>query len=581
MADAMANINALIAQGPKPIQLNDPLGQMAKMYQIKSAQQELTANEQKLAEANALREFLKSNPDLTSSATLNKLTTGFGPTGLAYGTKLLEIEKARRAERTAEQKLVDDKTKYFRDALSGVNTPDDARMWTAAIYSDPNLGPVFKGMGVTAEQAIAKIPTDPAQFENWKRNAALGATKFAELNKPQFFQQDLGGSRRIIAMPGMGGAAEVVPGSAADKTAPPRYAINPVTGVSELLSPDTVRPAGGQPGAAPAGQPGAAPLAPGIAPAGQPVVTPTARSSLDMMQAPAFQELVRRGVVSTPQEAAALAQAMSLDAAGKPVNITVPNALAGAAPSVNAMAGAPTGPAPSGLTPVQANIAFRAQQEAAYRQPPAPTLTQIVDPTDSNKMLTIDARRYEGGGAGSPGVIGVSGKEPSAAARENKAEAGKTQLQDEIDNLRASFNRLNTFRAIPSTERGGLSNVASSAQGSAAGQMLGRAFGTEAQVERDVITSAKQRLITAIKNATGMSSQQLNSNFELQTMLRSLSDVNVGYEASTRILDNIENAYVKGAKMKGADAAKGTGGARGAATSSVRDQADAILRGGK
>ena len=93
MADAMANINALIAQGPRPIQLNDQLGQMAKMYQIKSAQQELTANEQKLAEANALREFLKSNPDLASPATLNKLTTGFGPTGLAYGTKLLEIEK--------------------------------------------------------------------------------------------------------------------------------------------------------------------------------------------------------------------------------------------------------------------------------------------------------------------------------------------------------------------------------------------------------------------------------------------------------------------------------------------------------
>jgi hypothetical protein len=553
--------------------LNDQLGQMAKMYQIKSAQQELTANEQKLAEANALREFLKSNPDLASSATLNKLTTGFGPTGLAYGTKLLEIEKARRAEKIAEWKLVEDKNKFFRDALSGVDTPDDARRWTAALYSDPNLGPVLRGLGGTAEQAIDRIPTDPAQFQKWKNNTALGAQEFIKLNAPKYFQQDLGGSSRNIAVPGLGGAAEVVPGSAADKTAPPRYATNPVTGVSELLSPDTVRPAGGQPGAAP--------LVPGIAPAGQPVVTPTARSSLDMMQAPAFQELVRRGVVSTPQEAAALAQAMSLDAAGKPVNITVPNALAGAAPSVNAMTGAPTGVAPSGMTPVQANIAFRAQQEAAYRQPPAPTLTQIVDPTDSNKMLTIDARRYEGGGAGSPGVIGVAGKEPSAALRENKAEAGKTQLQDEIDNLRASFNRLNTFRAIPSTERNVLSNVASSAQGSAVGQMLGRAAGTEAQVERDVITSAKQRLITAIKNATGMSSQQLNSNFELQTMLRSLSDVNVGYEASMRILDNIENAYVKGAKMKGADAAKGTGAARGAATSSVRDQADAILRGGK
>jgi hypothetical protein len=374
MADAMANINALIAQGPKPIQLNDPLGQMAKMYQIKSAQQELTANEQKLAEANALREFLKSNPDLTSSATLNKLTTGFGPTGLAYGTKLLEIEKARRAERTAEQKLVDDKTKYFRDALSGVNTPDDARMWTAAIYSDPNLGPVFKGMGVTAEQAIARIPTDPAQFENWKRNAALGATKFAELNKPQFFQQDLGGSRRIIAMPGMGGAAEVVPGSAALKTAPPRYAINPVTGVSELLSSDTVRPAGGQPGAAP--------LVPGIAPVqaqqnqtgGFPRVTPQVQAARDTDRLAILErELASQQAAGRVDPALQAEIDNARRQAGVPApqpRVSVPNALAGA--SVNALAGAPTG-APIPANPAERMAAFKKQLEVAGAGPEAET----------------------------------------------------------------------------------------------------------------------------------------------------------------------------------------------------------------
>lgn len=136
--------------------------------------------------------------------------------------------------------------------------------------------------------------------------------------------------------------------------------------------------------------PGAAPLVPGIAPAGQPVVTPTARPPLDMMQAPAFQELVRRGVVSTPQEAAALAQAMSLDAAGKPVNITVPNALAGApvnaltgaaptgpAPSVNALAGAAPAGAPTGA-PIPANpaermAAFKKQLEVAGAGPEAET----------------------------------------------------------------------------------------------------------------------------------------------------------------------------------------------------------------
>lgn len=182
-------------------------------------------------------------------------------------------------------------------------------------------------------------------------------------------------------------------------------------------------------------------------------------------------------------------------------------------------------------------------------QPVAPTVTSIVDPTNPNQMITIDARRYQGGGVGSPGVLGVGGKEPSAALRVNKTEEGKTQLQDDLDNLRASFNRLNELRAIPSTERNPVSNVISATQGSVAGQVFGRAAGTEAQVERDVINSAKQRLLTSIKNATGMSAQQLNSNMELQAMLRSLSDVSLGYEASLRIIDDIENAYVKGAGL--------------------------------
>ena len=205
-------------------------------------------------------------------------------------------------------------------------------------------------------------------------------------------------------------------------------------------------------------------------------------------------------------------------------------------------------------------------------QPVAPTITTIVDPTDPNKMITIDARRYSGGGVGSPGVLGVGGKEPSAALRTNKIEEGKTQLQDDLDNLRASFNRLNEMAALPSTQRGTLSNVMSATQGSAVGQMLGRAGGTEAQVERDVISSAKQRLLTAIKNATGMSAQQLNSNMELQAMLRSLSDVSLGYEASMRIIDDIEDAYVKGAGMKKKNAPSP------GATPSVAPNIDALLQ---
>ena len=198
------------------------------------------------------------------------------------------------------------------------------------------------------------------------------------------------------------------------------------------------------------------------------------------------------------------------------------------------------------LVNVRANLAREGRAQA---QPVAPTITQIVDPLNPNQMITIDARRYTGGGSGSAGVIGVSGKEPSAALRENKLEAGKTLLADEISNLRRSLDVLNTLEAIPSTERGVLSNLGSSMQASGTGQFLGKVTGTEAQTERDLISSSKLRLVNAIKQATGMSAQQLNSNVELQTMLKSLSDPSQAIETNTRNLDNIETAYVKPAQV--------------------------------
>jgi len=188
----------------------------------------------------------------------------------------------------------------------------------------------------------------------------------------------------------------------------------------------------------------------------------------------------------------------------------------------------------------------RAAAGRAPAQPPAPTITSIVNPLNPNEMITVDARRYQGGGAGSPGVIGVAGKEPGAALRQNKAEAGKTQLADDLDNLRTSFLALDKMRAIPSTERNVLSNIGSATAASGVGQMLGRAGGTEAQVERDVINSARTRLVNSIKNATGMSAQQLNSNVELQTMLKSISDPGQSVQAALRIIGDIEDAYVKG-----------------------------------
>jgi hypothetical protein len=78
---------------------------------------------------------------------------------------------------------------------------------------------------------------------------------------------------------------------------------------------------------------------------------------------------------------------------------------------VPAFGGAPTTAGSYADVPLPANVQAQriaiAQQSRPPAQPVAPTITQVVDPTNPNQMISVDARRYQGGGVGSPGVIGV------------------------------------------------------------------------------------------------------------------------------------------------------------------------------
>tara|TARA_R110000868_G_scaffold56329_2_gene174410 strand:+ start:6951 stop:8321 length:1371 start_codon:yes stop_codon:yes gene_type:complete len=174
----------------------------------------------------------------------------------------------------------------------------------------------------------------------------------------------------------------------------------------------------------------------------------------------------------------------------------------------------------------------------AAPEAPAPTVVQIVDPKDSTRMISVDARTGR--------VIGESGKEPAALARDAKAAAGKNELASELDNIRGAYENLNQMRAIPSTGRNVLSNIAAGTAASGVGQTLGRLAGTQEQTERDVIKSGRLRLVNAIKNATGMSAQQLNSNVELKNMLDSVTDPSQSIETVNRILDQIQETYLTG-----------------------------------
>lgn len=202
----------------------------------------------------------------------------------------------------------------------------------------------------------------------------------------------------------------------------------------------------------------------------------------------------------------------------------------------------------------------QAVARAPERATPAPSVKDIVDPTDNTKMISVDTRVYRGGGMGSPGVIGMAGREPTSAKREEKASEGRDLLTKELDNIREDFKVLNESTAIPSSERSGIENAVSWVQSSTPGQIVGRVLGTKEQDARNRIQSARLRVMNAVKNATGMSAQQMNSNVELQTWLKSLGDVSNSYESNMGILDAIEGAYSN--KSGKSPKPSGTGGVK-------------------
>jgi len=206
------------------------------------------------------------------------------------------------------------------------------------------------------------------------------------------------------------------------------------------------------------------------------------------------------------------------------------------------------------LTPPAVQILGLNPRDA--KEAPAPSVTQIQDPTNSSQMLTIDARTYRGGGVGSLGVIGLAGKTPAATAAATKKEEGQQQASDILDTLETAYTELDRRKAITSERRSAGSNILAYVAGTGAGQIAGRVVGTEAQTQRDIIQSSRNQLLNAVKNATGMSAQQLNSNVEFRSWLEALSDPTRSIEANRTILENMRKFIANNAKKAEAPASK-------------------------
>jgi len=142
-------------------------------------------------------------------------------------------------------------------------------------------------------------------------------------------------------------------------------------------------------------------------------------------------------------------------------------------------------------------------------------------------------------------------KGPSSAVlkaqeKAEKAAEGQLALGDTISTAETLVKDLAKMGGMTSTSKGPLANLVTSLQTGTVGQMAGRTFGTAEQAKRDELKSIRLQLLNAIKEATGMSAQQLNSNVELKTYLDSLGSEGMTKEANLAILDNLSRRYLKG-----------------------------------
>jgi hypothetical protein len=180
----------------------------------------------------------------------------------------------------------------------------------------------------------------------------------------------------------------------------------------------------------------------------------------------------------------------------------------------------------------------------------------------------VDVNKYRAGsGIGStvPGYIGPAVPNASQAKvsrEQQKLEDSLFSLEENLQDYRSAYERLDKLGGIPTTKDSVAANVANQLANTTAGGWVATALGSEAQVERDTIANTKRLLTQDIAGITGIGSKQLDSNQELQAMLKTLGTPGQSIEAVNATFDSI----MRWAQSKVRASRRGNGGGAAPAT---------------
>ncbi len=196
-------------------------------------------------------------------------------------------------------------------------------------------------------------------------------------------------------------------------------------------------------------------------------------------------------------------------------------------------AGAAPGATPSAAPTAQADERSRYLAARGYELGPDGEVRYIrggpQDPAVVQRLA--EARR-----ASPPGPEGT----PAQQARAEGQRSARDMLSQELNTVMGYYEGLNRMGAMTSPSRAAAANVAAAARATGVGQTAERFLGTEAQTLRDNISNARLRILNHVKNATGATASQMNSNMELQTWLNALTNPQQSIETVRETLGQMD-----------------------------------------
>jgi hypothetical protein len=100
----------------------------------------------------------------------------------------LRLQQTRGAinkqEREVKAQAAAQKTAMFRERLLRAPNPNAVRELVKMQYADPDVGALLSQTG-SLEQALAEVPDDPAQFERYRQQEAIGMSEWMKSQLPK------------------------------------------------------------------------------------------------------------------------------------------------------------------------------------------------------------------------------------------------------------------------------------------------------------------------------------------------------------------------------------------------------------